>query len=230
MLTLVTLTGDRPVAWALCQQFMANQDYQGPVRWVIVDDGAKAQEITFARDGWTLEVIRPHPFWSEGQNTQSRNLREALKVIGDSDRVVFIEDDDWYATYWLSLIDQQLDLADLVGEKCAFYYNIEHRRYRQLNNHTHSSLCSTAVKGKALANLRAISQFKMDFIDIALWKSSASRRLFRGSSVIGIKGMPGRNGIGMGHRPPKEFQPDSSGEVLRSKVGSNADLYLNLTF
>lgn len=230
MLTLVTLTGDRPVAWALCQQFMACQDYQGSVRWVIVDDGAQAQEISFERAGWSLEVLRPLPFWSEGQNTQSRNLQEALKVISDTERVVFIEDDDWYATYWLSLIDQQLDLADLVGEKCAFYYNIQYRRYRQLNNQTHSSLCSTAVKGKALLNLRAISQFKMDFIDIALWKSSASRRLFRGSSVIGIKGMPGRSGIGMGHRPPREFQPDSSGGVLRTKVGNDADLYLNLTF
>lgn len=50
------------------------QDYKGPVRWVIVDDGKEAQPVTFQRDDWTLEVIRPTPFWRQGQNTQARNL------------------------------------------------------------------------------------------------------------------------------------------------------------
>lgn len=74
MLTLLTATGARPQAWAICERLMMAQDYSGPVRWVIVDDGKEAQPVTFERDGWTLEVIRPAPYWRQGQNTQARNL------------------------------------------------------------------------------------------------------------------------------------------------------------
>ena len=129
MLTLITLTGNRPKAWALCEFFMHRQTYQGAVRWIIVDDGEIAQPIAFKRDGWTLEVVRPEPFWQEGQNTQSRNLIAALEQVNDQDRIVFIEDDDWYSPHWLSIVDEKLNEADLVGERFAFYYNIQLKQW-----------------------------------------------------------------------------------------------------
>lgn len=69
MLTLVTATGARPEAWALCERWMLRQTFAGPVRWVIVDDGPEPQPITFRRAGWELVLIRPAPFWRPGQNT-----------------------------------------------------------------------------------------------------------------------------------------------------------------
>ena len=51
MLTLLTATGARPEAWAICEQLMARQTYAGPVRWVIVDDGPVAQPVAFQRAG-----------------------------------------------------------------------------------------------------------------------------------------------------------------------------------
>jgi len=228
MLTLITLTGNRPKAWALCELFMQRQTYQGQVRWIIVDDGQEAQPINFERKDWTLEVVRPEPFWQEGQNTQSRNLAAALELISEEDRIVFIEDDDWYSPNWLSIADQKLNEADLIGERFAFYYNIQLKQWQQLRNGSHSSLCSTAIKGKAIAVLKRICQVNHRFIDIALWRSPIPRRLFTGGNVVGMKGLPGRGGIGMGHQRQPQFKPDQSGEVLRKMIGNDADLYFNL--
>jgi hypothetical protein len=148
-LTLITMTGSRPKAWALCERYMSRQTYSGLVRWIIVDDGEVAQPITFAKEGWTLEVVRPEPFWQPGQNTQTRNVLAGLEKTTLSDRIVFIEDDDWYSENWLSVVDQQLKRGDLVGEQCAIYYNIKYKQYHEFTNRTLEGLCSTALKGKA---------------------------------------------------------------------------------
>lgn len=42
MMTLITPTGVRPKAWSICERLMARQTYDGPVQWVIVDDGQQA--------------------------------------------------------------------------------------------------------------------------------------------------------------------------------------------
>ena len=63
MLHLLTATGARPQAWAICERLMAAQDYAGPVTWIIVDDGPEPQPVTFERAGWRLVVIRPAPLW-----------------------------------------------------------------------------------------------------------------------------------------------------------------------
>lgn len=226
MLTLLTATGARPEAWAICEQLMAAQDYTGPVRWVIVDDGPEAQPVTFAREGWDLVLIRPVPHWRAGQNTQARNLRVGLAAIGPDDRVAVVEDDDFYAADWLSTVVDNLNHAELVGEPLARYYNVSIRRGRQLKNDKHASLCSTAIRGQALVKLREICTRSPKFIDIELWGSVKSKLLFDGQRVTGIKGMPGRGGIGMGHRDDFTGQADPTGELLRKWVGDAARFYL----
>lgn len=228
MLTLLTATGARPQAWAICERLMAAQDYAGPVRWVIVDDGEDAQPVTFQRAGWELEVVRPVPFWRPGRNTQARNLAAGLARIGADERVVVIEDDDHYAPGWLSAVNRWLESHDLVGEGMARYYNVPHRKARQLNNRGHASLCSTAVKGEAIAAFRRVVETRADFIDMVLWRS------FRGSKAVhvgthyvtGTKGLPGRGGIGMGHKANFTGTPDPDGQILRDWIGDDAGLYL----
>jgi len=225
MLTLLTATGARPEAFALCERWMAAQDYPGRVRWVIVDDGPDPQHVTLARDGWTIEVIRPTPLWEPGQNTQARNLLAGLEVIGEDARVVCIEDDDHYAPGWLTHIDAELDHAELVGEGMARYYNVALRVGRQLNNMLLASLCSTAVRGRAIETLREACQSSERFIDIGLWRLHPSRHVFSGHRVTGIKGLPGRGGIGMGHRPEFSGTPDPDGRLLREWIGDDAMHY-----
>ena len=225
MLTLLTATGCRPQAFALLERMMMRQTYAGPVRWLIVDDGEEAQPVTFKRDGWELEVLRPQPYWKAGQNTQARNLLVGLNHVDSEDRLLVIEDDDHYAADWLQTCHDHLDRASLVGERRAKYYNVSQRVGRQLGNMGHASLCSTAMRGGAIAAFRQSCQVNPKFIDLHLWRSYADRFLFDGSSVVGIKGMPGRGGIGMGHQKGFNGQRDLNGLLLRQWIGPDADWY-----
>lgn len=226
MLTLLTATGARPAAWALCERWMARQDYSGPVRWVIVDDGPEPQRLTFKRDGWQLVVVLASPHWEPGQNTQARNLLEGLAAVGADERLAIIEDDDWYAPDWLTTVDRELDRAELVGEHRARYYNVQQRRGRQLANTGHASLCSTAMRGGALQDFADACRARPKFIDLELWRRARGRDLFGGHRVVGIKGLPGRGGIGMGHDAAFNGQADPDGALLRSWVGLDAEAYL----
>lgn len=226
-LALLTATGARPQAWAICEKLMAAQTYAGAVRWIIVDDGEQPQPVTFRRAGWDLTVIRPQPYWVPGQNTQARNLLAGLACVDDADRVAIIEDDDHYAPAWLQTIDTLLSRAELVGESHARYYNVAQRRARQLHNATHASLCATALRGRAIAALRSECARPGTFIDLNLWRRfSGSKLLVKSHLVHGIKGLPGRGGIGMGHKPSFNGAPDPQGEMLRQWVGADAELYL----
>lgn len=225
-LTLLTATGGRQKAWDLCQKWMLKQTFSGPVRWIIVDDGQKEQEITFERENWMLTIVRPAPFWSEGDNTQARNLKEGLKLVGEDDRLVIIEDDDYYAEDWLEVVNRHLDHSDLIGESCAHYYNVKSRTYRRMMNTSHSSLCSTAMKGSAIKTFEQLCVPQVKFIDINLWRSVKRKALFTGSRVIGIKGLPGRGGIGVGHSDGFDGMKDADGSVLRRFVGMDAKEYL----
>ena len=226
MLTLLTATGARLHAWALCERWMAAQDYAGPVHWLVVDDGQEPQPITFQREKWTLNVIRPRRLWTPGRNSQAENMLHGLSHCSASDRVVVIEDDDYYSPDWLSHVTQQLDHAQLVGESMARYYNIATRQGRQLENSAHASLCCTAVRGRAVDALRKACQTNRKFIDINLWRKFPDRHLFGGDRVTGIKGLPGRGGIGSGHKPGFRGTHDVDGSLLREWIGKDSEAYL----
>lgn len=221
-LTLLTATGERQRAWDLCQHWMSLQDYDGRVRWVIVDDGEQPQITTFQRKNWALEFVRPMPKWQLGQNTQARNLRAGLEMIGPTECVVIIEDDDFYHHDWLSKCSLALRQAQLVGEMRARYYNLATLQARQLENKRHASLCSTAMRGSALQTFRSVVQTAYKFIDLELWQRANDRALFTGHSVVGLKGLPGRAGIGMGHQPMSNAEMDHDLSILRDWVGDEA--------
>lgn len=226
MLTLLTATGMRPKAWAICEKLAMAQSYAGPVKWVIVDDGEISQPIAFQRKGWELVVVRREPFWQPGQNTQAQNLQAGMAHVATDDRLVIWEDDDCYHSSWLTLVGRWLDVADLVGESHARYYNIRTKQHRQLNNSKHASLCSTAMKGPAIGAFRRELVPGVQFIDINLWCNFiGSKFLNRTNAVTGIKGLPGRTGIGMGHKVDFVGSIDHDGSVLLKWTGINHELY-----
>jgi len=230
MLTLLTATGCRPVAWAICERLMARQTYAGEVRWLVVDDGPEPQPVTFSRPLWTVEVIRPDIKWEPGLNTQASNLLEGLDRVAKDARLLIIEDDDCYAPEYLDRVNGWLDSAQLVGECCARYYQMGTGKHRQLSNRGHASLCSTALRGKlALDSFRQECRRSDKFIDLGLWrKFVGTKALYESRLVVGLKGLPGRGGIGMGHRGDFAGHPDPSGSVFRQWVGANVDLYEGL--
>lgn len=171
-------------------------------------------------------VIRPYPLWRPGENTQARNLLKGLEGIDPNGLLTIFEDDDWYAPDWLTTIAAELEHAELVGEHRARYYNVEQRRGRQLVNTGHASLCSTAMRGAALRDFADACRSRPRFIDLELWRRPRGRRLFGGHRVVGIKGLPGRGGIGMGHDPDFKGEADTSGDLLRHWIGEDAGVYL----
>jgi len=226
MLTLLTATGCRPKAWAICEKLMMAQDYTGSVRWVIVDDGEEAQPVTFKRDNWTLEVVRPQHRWKEGLNTQADNLLAGLNVISDDENLVILEDDDYYASDWLSTVSEYLKDYELVGETLAKYYNIATKTGRQLRNDKHASLCCTAMRGNATKAFRKVCIPGTKFIDINLWNNFSNKLLFISSKVVGIKGFEGRSGIGMGHSKDFSGTKDYNHSLLKLWIGEGIKHYV----
>jgi hypothetical protein len=196
---------------------MARQTYAGPVRWVVVDDGQKPTTIPEMPGNWSVVHVRPEPFWRPSQNTHARNLLAGLDHFDGA--VAFAEDDDYYASDWLDTVARELDRCDLVGERNTRYYNVATGKGREMRNTAHASLCATAARGKALDTLRAVLASHGTRIDIELWRRHRGH-LFDGHRVVGIKGLPGRGGIGVGHRATFGDPMD-----LRDWIGEDANAY-----
>jgi hypothetical protein len=210
-ITLITPTGGRPAAFALC-------DYQ----WLVVDDCEPETPCTMGQT-----VLRPKPSWS-GQHTQARNLLLALPLV-KNDIVLFVEDDDAYRVDYLSLMSRRFHSARtwLVGERDTHYYHVTRRAHRHFHNQSHSSLCGTGIRTDHLHTITEVCHSGIACLDMPLWhRYGRSGTLFPHSGAcIGIKGMPGRPGVTATHREPRGWVPDPDLSVLRSWLGDDANLY-----
>lgn len=201
---VLTPTGGRPEAFQQCVKMMRTQSAYEVV-WIIVDDGPQKMP-TPEIPGWEVIHIRPMPLWKPGQNTQTRNLRVGLEHIPDYDSVAIVEDDDWYADWWLEKVFLALSVKplDLVGECLSVYRNLKTGSIRKCGNKEHASLCSTAAARNGIIRLKEIVKSdNTTFIDLKLWGTKGLKKhLFTPEprGVLGIKGYPGRPGIGVGHR------------------------------
>lgn len=222
MIKLLTTTGGRPEAWELCKRWVRNQTVKADA-WIIVDDCAEMSDMS----GIDLPVmlVRPQPFWQPGQNTQARNLLAALESVTPNDTIIIIEDDDYYAPTWVQSVIEWSKRFELVGERNALYYHVVHRQYRSCGNMSHASLCATAMRGSALNVFKRECQKNHKFIDIHLWRNfRGSKKLFDTKMTVGIKGLPGRAGIGCGHQ--MNGKPDPDGVLLKKRIGEDASAYL----
>lgn len=197
MLVIITPTGARPEAFKKCCEYMRAQDYAGRIKWIIVDDCIPTMP-TPKVDGWEIIHVHPEPAWKPGQNTQARNLLFGLDYVGPDDLLVIAEDDDSYAPWWLSKCAEWLEHDDLVGEAPSLYRHLNGRE-KWMNNKNHASLCATAMKGPAIDDFRRVLNEGNTYIDIRLWKRGGKLYPCDGG-VIGVKGWPGRPGIGIGHK------------------------------
>lgn len=222
MIVLITPTGGRPEAFSVCQKLMERQTYSGPVTWVIIDDGPKRSPFNFSRENWHIVHIRPKDLWTEGQNTHSRNLLLGLECVDYEDKVLFIEDDDYYSPAWLAAMDKMLDYVALAGERNARYYNLKTGHGRDMKNDKHASLCSTGFRGQeALELFKEICRNNLTRLDVLLWRHfKGFKTLFFGGYVVGIKGFNGRAGIGVGHN-----QLGGKRESLFSLIGEDSLMY-----
>lgn len=221
LVTLITPTGDRPEAFALCERWIEQQRYTGDIQWIVVDDGHVPTQVNEAD-----LVLRPAPM--DGHSL-SRNLREALPHIR-GEHVLIVEDDDYYGPDYVSVMVGRLQHADLVGEFGAKYYYLREHRWRHNVHEKHASLCRTGFNRSVLQTFRnCITGTDHPSVDLRLWQQWDGSALYwtdeAGTSrmCVGLKGVSGRQSYGW--KPSRNAQYDD-GTKLRLWLGDDSVHYL----
>jgi hypothetical protein len=239
-LTLLTPTRDRPLQFGLCERWIRQQDYPGTIQWIVVDDGDRPIRPTLGQ-----LYLRRTP--SSKVCTLPENLLEAMPHVA-SERLVLIEDDDYYSPGYLSLMVGLLKQHDLAGLSEALYYHLPQKKWGICGNHQHASLCNTAMRwgGEMRTWLehscRSAIQENVSFVDLFIWfmerrkigddrARDDDRRFFKRirktlisslHSSAGIKGLPGRGGLGTGHTASGYSWSDPDMSFLRYVIGSES--------
>ena len=219
MIALITPTGGRPAQISLCQQFMKRQSYSGKVVWIIIDDCVPRTTDDIPedfRENWIIIKKYPEPAWQIGHNTQARNISVAINTLlsnyteEEIEAIAIIEDDDYYRAIYLERMISRLNGYDIAGETNTIYYNVFYRTAVTNPNTIHASLFQTVFNPKVIEHVK--SSYGHRFMDCQIWEKAENKNLFQeGNLAIGMKGMPGRYGIGAGH----------------SKWSNNIDINLN---
>lgn len=229
-LTIITPTADQPTGIALCERYMARQTLAiADVQWIVADDGVEPARLTM---GQTL-VRRDRDPYCKPHESLCRNLLAAVELVM-GDLIVFVEHDDWYDPAYLERMMQAADenpSAFLIGDASQRYYNVAKRCWRIFQN-TGASLCQTAIRRVALRQFQGTVETCLANgscnIDAKLWKATGRERwhLTPDPRMLGIKGLPGRPGLGIGHRPQgTHWTPDATGEKLCEWIGTDAVPY-----
>jgi len=231
MITAITPTGDRPLAFALCQRWMERQTVW-PTQWLVIDDGKTPLKIDLSFS--FIKYIRREPLPSDPKHTLCQNLSAALPFI-TGDKIIIIEDDEYYAPEYLAGMAARLAYHEVVGIKNSKYYHLPSGGHCTHSNGSHASLAQTAFRSASLpAFKRCLDMRSQQFLDIRLWQRTY--RTLRGFLFIdepplylGIKGLPGRPGIGIGHdeKQYREFDTPAR-DRLKSWVPGDYQVYLDI--
>jgi hypothetical protein len=98
-------------------------------------------------------------------------------------------------------------------------------------NKQHASLCQTGFTRKIqpLIAATAKAHINQKFLDLNIWKLPVNKLVFLDSlTCVGIKGMPGRGGIGYGHKDQMGSVDERPFKNLEIWIGKDADNYKNL--
>lgn len=228
-ITVITPTGDRPLAFALCQKWMANQTRQ-PDQWIVVDDGKVPLSGVIP-----MQYVRREPKPTDPKHTLVPNLKAAFPLI-TGNKIIIMEDDEYYAPEYIAEMARRLDSHPIVGLKDARYYHLPTGGYYQNHNNRHASLAQTAFRDTLIPGIRELlNETDEPFLDIRLWKKYVPQGNifddFGRMLYLGIKGLPGRAGIGGGHRPtsyPRSNIDSINRTVLQKWVPRDFPTYLDI--
>lgn len=239
MVTLITCTGDRPICFELLECWINRQSIK-PDQWIVVDDGRIPTIPKIS-----CEYIRREPNKSDPKFTMLLNLDEAFKHI-KGDKILFIEDDEYYASDYIKNMTEKLDRYDLAGIGRSKYYYLPTLKWYRHKNMGHASLAQTGFNSNFLRDAKSCLKGDL-FLDIRFWrkmngtgadflslpevvkfKESANKKGFvfedyENSLYCGMKGMPGREGIGIGHNERSCYYPDKDNRVLKSWIATKDD-------
>lgn len=211
MLTILTPTSGRPLAFEYLKQWIDQQNYNDSLQWIVSCDDW--QDYTFPST--CTSILNPPDQMPKGMHSLNYNLICTLPYIR-GDYILIMEDDDYYTSEFISIMDQFLESYNLVGISPTRYYNVATRRVRTIANSDHASLAHTGFHASLLPLFTEILNQSKPFIDLAFWRSfHGSKYIHQSNNIhVGIKGMPGKRGIGIGHK--QEFgYPDPRLRIFR---------------
>ena len=271
MITAITPTGDRHLAFALCQRWMSQQTVK-PGQWIVIDDGKIPMQPLMP-----MEYVRRNPgpkplvlpnnprllsprlrrqhTIAEVQRLKQpkggwvsiyKNLQAAIPLIR-GDKILFIEDDEYYAPTYVETMCKLLDEHELVGIKYSRYYHLGSGGHKIFTSQAHASLAQTAFRSSFLPTFNAFLGHNIcgEFLDVRLWTQSYSmpgRTIDRLTThcrgylffdeppiYVGMKGMPGRGGYGVGHKTQIYRQYDDANRtLLRHWIPEDYKVYLDI--
>lgn len=230
-ITLITPTADQPIGIRLLEKYVQRQTVKYD-QWIIADDGVESATLTMGQ----THLIRKRRH--EGGASLVANVLAMIPEI-KGDIIIILEHDDYYSADHIAVCIEQLRRKNImaVGSQWQRYYNLQVRKWIQLRN-IGSALCNTAFKKDVLLNLQraAESAFRKKSygVDRFFWESIPQSQwgVHQINTVVGMKGLPGRKGLGVGHRPDKRrhWRHDPNGEQLKRWVGSDAAEYLAIKY
>ena len=151
----------------------------------------------------------------------------------EHEKIIIMEDDEYYAPNYIEEMTRRLELFELVGIGRSKYYHLPTFQHYSHKNMGHASLAQTAFRRSFLPEVkqqlagdfffdiriwRLVNGFKADHLEIPQHipeRISDDKRGFvfqdLESLYVGMKGMPGRGGIGSGHIPKVDsgYNPNS---------------------
>lgn len=231
IITAITPTGDRPLALALCQQWMDAQTVR-PDQWIVVDDGkipSKAPE--------SAEYIRRTPNKNDPKHTLNINLNAAFPYVR-GEKIIIIEDDEYYAPKYIETISKKLDDYEVVGISHSRYYHLPSGAEAIHGNTIHASLAQTSFRSSYLREVELLTRQPLKhYLDISLWHNAMAESrgyLFLDKPealYVGIKGLPGRKGIGAGHQEKMymgKWRDIEDRPLLNKWIGHNSQVYVDI--
>ena len=220
-IAVITPTADQPTGMALLEGYMARQTRQ-PDQWIVADDGLQPAQLSFGQ----THLVERRRF--EGGRSLASNLLRGLEAV-QADMILIMEHDDWYSREHIAHVAAQLDRQPVAGSKLQRYYNVAQRHWRVMSNRG-SCLAQTGLRAECVPQLRKAAQRSFGTgeigIDALFWAGFKTVRNDISQTTVGIKGLPGRKGLGMGHRPPDHrWTADPAMKKLAEWIGQDAGLY-----
>ncbi|MEN6306910.1 MAG: glycosyltransferase family A protein [Anaerohalosphaeraceae bacterium] len=225
---------------------MARQTVK-PDQWIVVDDGHDPLAIDSTPE--CCQYIRRSPSLADPRHTMILNMQEAIsRIRGD---VVIIEDDEYYAPEYIETMADKLKSFELVGIGQSRYYHLPTGGYYIHRNMNHASLAQTAFRLSFLPHVASVLEGNQ-WLDIRIWSivngsqaivsdakpyeekrvSGDGRGLifndYENPLYCGIKGLPGRKGIGIGHKENTYPAKDRAREMIKIWIPDDYQTYLDL--
>jgi hypothetical protein len=228
---VVTPTGDRPEGLRLLMAWMKAQTRQ-PDQWIIVDDGMVPFPDVADLPPYA-EYHRRERTKQDFPHTLANQLAFAVKRIR-YDKMMIMEDDDWYRSDYIEFMSHALKSNEMVGLNKIHYYHYYSRLWKQGKPQATTSLAQTALRHEAYHFLAEVCTSdipgvqRSGLVDRFLWRGyPGSKLLVREHETmnVGLKGTPGRAGIAEGHKATDaKYQADYDFTKLSQMLGN--DIFL----